>query len=678
MEDGLYFRVNSAWQWVAEADPYLVVQANDLLKPESLQASYSGNFPLPDTEAIRSLLSSAEQLDSGGALPYDIIPARLVQEGEVVFSGNAELTRFAGGWQTELSAAMVSMVDRLTAKKLRDLNLGHLDHEWNVSEINARAGAASGVLYPAIDYGTLTDTQIPYDTLTPAVYGHTLISQMLSEVGYRPAGSWLSDPLIRRLIVPFCEAEPLAQDEEWVRARSARVGVSGDVSYLISPGAIGGTRSLNVRLPLTLDNLPDEGFFDGNLNAFNPQRAAYVAPESMRLKISASIMHRTSVQFGAVEILLQAERNGSVVTQAYFSARAGYNPTSVRLDTLELDETIDVRQGDEVTLRLIVRKKTDICRADVRIRLHKSTAFAGFEPDPTVHFGDRWPVARNLPDLSCWDFLKSVALMTSSFLHYDDSRRTVELVGITEVVKAPPQEMTHLVEEGTEPEWTPRLEGYAQKNWFRWKETEGVPKGFGDGFLTINDATIEAETTLFELPFAASTESGIHLPGYGKPAYVQTRTASEKGVQKKATTPRLLLAEPDSTVTIRSKVLEGVTLIERPVTLTGCWFDKRPAGAVRQDNYFCLRFGGLTLPGGESPLLETRFTGLKRVLRRPRVLTLSLVMHPSDMATLSLRSPVEVGPVRLGSLDLPKGFYILNKINNYRPGEPCTVTLIAF
>ena len=678
MEDGLYFKVNEAWQWVAEADPYLVMQVNDLLKPESLQASFTSDFPLPDSGAVRSMLSSAEQLDSGGPLPYDVIPARLVQEGEIVFSGNAELTRFQNGWQTELSAAMVSMVDRLTAKKLRDLNLGHLDHTWNVSEINARAGAASGVLYPAIDYGTLTDTQIPYDTLTPAVYGHTLISQMLSEVGYRPAGSWLSDPLIRRLIVPFCEAEPLAQDEEWVRARSARVGVSGDVSYLISPGAVGGTKSLNIRLPLTIDNDPGEIFWDGNLNNFNPQIAAYVADVDMRLKIAASISHKTTVAWGTLEILLQAERNGSVAAQAYFSAKAGYNPTGVGVHTLTLEETIAVRRGDAVTLRLIVRKKTDICRADVRIRLHKSTAYAGFEPDPTVHFGDRWPVARNLPDMSCWDYLKSVALATSSFLHYDDNRRTVELVSVTDVVKSEPQDLTPLVEESVEPEWTPRLEGYAQKNWLKWKETEGVPKGFGDGFLLINDKTLEAETTLFELPFAASMESGILLPGYGKPVRIETRRPGEKGVIRMAATPRLLLAEPDSTVALKSKVLEGTAMVERQVTLTGCWFDKRPAAAIREDNHFCLRFGGLTLSMGERGLIETRFGGLYRILRRPRVLSVSMVMHPVDVATLDFRRSVRIGPVRLGALDLSAGNYILNKVDNYRPGEPTRVTLIAF
>ncbi|WP_138992734.1 hypothetical protein [Larkinella sp. C7] len=100
MENGIYFYGPAGWQWVAEVDYAINYQVNDLTSPDSLELSYTNQFNLPNTLAIQKLLENAEQLDAGGQHPYKLVPARIIEEEEIVFDGRAELKSFQGGLES--------------------------------------------------------------------------------------------------------------------------------------------------------------------------------------------------------------------------------------------------------------------------------------------------------------------------------------------------------------------------------------------------------------------------------------------------------------------------------------------------------------------------------------------------------------------------------------------------
>ncbi|GAB3889870.1 hypothetical protein GCM10028803_00360 [Larkinella knui] len=339
MEDGIYFLGPAGWQWVAEVDYALTMQGNDLTSPDTLELSYTNQFQLPNSLAIQRLLGNAEQLDAGGVYPYTLIGARLVECDEIIFQGRAELQGFQAGWKVVIYEEHRGLFDSLADKSIRDLDLSYLDHPWTIDEISARAGATEGICYPIIDYGTVSDGIIPQDTLFPATFLTTVVGQILQEAGYKPAGSWLNDPLLKQATFPFVEEEPKSRDQDWADARTARVTVATAAPTVMFGG------KLNRIQPLTVDNRELEGWKDGKANNFNTATYSYVADSTMRINVVAVQQFNIKIDFGTVEVKLQLEKNGSFVEQAYWSKGAGYNLIANKNDILTLDTEILVKKA---------------------------------------------------------------------------------------------------------------------------------------------------------------------------------------------------------------------------------------------------------------------------------------------------------------------------------------------
>ena len=96
------------------------------------------------------------------------------------------------------------------------------------------------------------------------------------------------------------------------------------------------------------------------------------------------------------------------------------------------------------------------------------------------------------------------------------------------------------------------------------------------------------------------------------------------------------------------------------------------------DTNFGLAFSPVLNNRGEVCLLDRYFTGLQRVLRRMRVLTLSMRLFSEDLSLQDFTKPIRLQRVSVGGLTLSDGFYYLNKINAYQDGQVCSVTLVGF
>lgn len=669
-DDGLYL----AGQWVAEVAVALTLQGNDLRQPDTLQASRTNAFTLPDTLLLRSILKGAEQIDSYGPNPYAPIPAELVTDGEVVFTGNAKLMSFSGGWKVTLFGPLKGLFEQMANTKLRDLNLSAYDHPWTDESITNLAGKSSGVTYPCIDYGNYEAGVFGMDSLFPALHLHTLVGELLRSVNYRAVGSWVADLLYKRIAVPFTEDAPTNKDADFVRDRTARVTVA--VTYPL-------INKVNQIIPFTVDNIESQAFTDGKADNFKPSLNAYVCDAPMRLRVQWAQRFSAQVDFGAMEVKLIIERNGVNVGQGYFTASGPFNLTGTATQMVEVDELIECKKGDQIRLRLVVQKRTTIAQWIFSTTISPTETIASFTPDSSVRPGDTWPVARNLPDLTGADILKTVALLMGGTYRVDDTLKTVELITLDSVKASTAiQDLSNCVEESVEPEHVPTIEGYGKVNKLQWKNQELITP-YGDGQIESPVLTSPAEAPLFELVFGAVTDSPRELSGYGKPLLIQTRTFSGTGsnrtISVAATTPRLILVEPTKTIVTTAKYVntDGSTRTA-PVTLTGCWFAIRPSGVKASTNNFSLCFDRPSELQGEQALINRYFLSLKGVLQRPRTLTPSMTLRPDQIATLDLSKPVWLARVRAGSLYLSGNLYYLNTVSNYRSGPPCPVTLIPF
>lgn len=677
MQDGLYF----FGQWVTEVDVAITKQANDLTNPTQLNATYANIFQIPDTTAVRKLLQNAEQVDAGGVHPYRLIPAKLIDEGETIFSGFASLQSFQGGLKVSLSSAMKSLFDLLGDTKISELDLSRYDHLWTIESIATFAQNESGIVYPAIDYGSISNGIFPQDTLTPGIYAMTLIGAMLQANGYRPEGAWLSDSLIKRIVLPFVNDEPKGHSDQWRLDRQARVTVTG--TFIFPPF----NTHFDGILQFNRDNEILNNWIDGAANNYKAESVRYVCDVPMRLHVTAFQKLQLKIDFGAVEYMLIVEKNGVNVAQEYDSQSGPYNLNLTQIINITLDEYIECRAGDQIQIRLVIQKRTAIAQYVVTGFVRDTDTWASFEPDTRIISGDTWPVAANLPDITCAELIKSVALMCSGTFDIDDTARTVTLRTLDAVIANQPNatDLSNCIEESDEPENAFIIAPYGQKNLLKWKEQEDKNLiGYGDGVIACNAQNIPLETPLFELPFAAVTDSKTNIPGYGNPPFIQTRIISGEGttvqVQKQSAQACLVLVEPTKPVSVIVNVVTPeLTVVPTTIPLTACWWYTRPIGLVTPDNAFSLAFDRpMGASSAEQTLIQRYFGGLRRVLRRPRLLTVPLYLPPAKFATLNLYAPVRLRGVRAGSLDLNDNFYYLNKVNTYVSGKPCTISLIPY
>ncbi|GAB3882739.1 hypothetical protein [Spirosoma agri] len=678
MEDGLYF----LGQWVAEIDVVINKQVNDLQTPVSLQTTYANSFTLPDTGSIRALLQNAEQVDSGGRDPYRLIPFKVIEEGEVIHSGMASLQTFQGGWKVLLAGPASDLTSQLADLKLSDLDLSRYDHPWTLESVSRFAGKTDGIIYPLIDNGSMDGGVFAQDTICPAPYLSTLIRQMLKQCGYKPKGDWLTDPFIRRIFLPFVNERPTNHDDEWVRDRYARVAVPDNPDPIVLKNG----HPIDLLLPFSVDDKPLDGFEDGKLDRYKADRAAYVCIEAMRVKVMSSVTFASLIRYGAPEIRLIVERNGNNVGEAYWS-EAGYLDHLDYPDVLTLDTSVDCRAGDELCIRLQGNSKTDISSYGVYFSRTLPEMWASFEPDPAIHQGDTWVIGPNLPDMTCGDLFRSLALMCSATYDIDEVAKTVELKTLNSVFanEINATDLSSCIEESNEPEVSVVLQPYGQRNLLKWRALEEkIYAGYGDGVIGCDAKNIPLETTLFEMPFSAVVPSTNNVPGFGSPPFIETRSVTGSGsnlqVSSKSTAPRLLLAEPSKPINATvNEVTPDLITVKTVIQLTPCWWHARQQPIKLSENNFSLAFdrpAGLT--SLEKTIIQQYFGGLRRILLRPRQLTVPAYLKPWQFASLDMYAPVRLRAVRAGSIDLNDGYYYLNKVSNYQPGIPCSLILIAY
>ena len=119
-----------------------------------------------------------------------------------------------------------------------------------------------------------------------------------------------------------------------------------------------------------------------------------------------------------------------------------------------------------------------------------------------------FPIISNLPSVKQIDFLKALASMSGTFAVVKD-KATIQFVSMDEVIsnKSKALNWTRKVI-ASYPENKPKtisfsLDGFAQKNMYKWKEDDSV-SGSYDGYIYVDDETIEVSKDSVTLPLAAT------------------------------------------------------------------------------------------------------------------------------------------------------------------------------
>jgi hypothetical protein len=179
---------------------------------------------------------------------------------------------------------------------------------------------------------------------------------------------------------------------------------------------------------------------------------------------------------------------------------------------------ISVKKDD--TVNFVLRAGTNAL-FQVTIELF-SGSLAIYPESKTVLFSTLYPIIPNLPDITCLDFVKTFMLLFGLFAYYDkDSANNIRFFSVDEIYNRKPdaKDWTNKLITGNRIEnITFTFQDYAQTNHIRYLKDETV-KVNADGYIEVNNQTLEKEKDIAELKFAASDEDRnrfIYIPLYTK------------------------------------------------------------------------------------------------------------------------------------------------------------------
>ena len=171
----------------------------------------------------------------------------------------------------------------------------------------------------------------------------------------------------------------------------------------------------------------------------------------------------------------------------------------------------------------------------------------------SVPFNTPYPIDINLPNIKIFDLIKTLAVLTGAF--------PVKRESNSHYILFKPFATIHLnrnhaldwtnrvIAQGNEnkpKEITFHIDSYAQNSYYRWKSDDTVKNNY-NGVIRIPNETLELESTIFELPFAATDGDNI-------PLYVQgdgTTEENAKPPQYKACKDRIMQYKTDDDGCIR-------------------------------------------------------------------------------------------------------------------------------
>lgn len=202
-------------------------------------------------------------------------------------------------------------------------------------------------------------------------------------------------------------------------------------------------------------------------------------------------------------------------TKRYFIGENGYWKSDTNNETMELfcygRGEIEFKKDSEVTFYW--SQETTGTAYDTCTRFSGGKIIARLPKNDNVPYGGFFPIAHNLPNIKITDFVKFLSVITGTFPKQNTSNNTVEFVPLNTIWNNKAKALdwtTRIIRSGEESkpkDITFVVSGYAQNNWYKWKEDEEALKDKYNGNLTIDNKTLELSKVIFQFPFVASSDN---------------------------------------------------------------------------------------------------------------------------------------------------------------------------
>jgi hypothetical protein len=491
----------------------LSFQINNIASTKDIRGNNSNTFTVKADAQTCYALGFANLPTSSTKIPYRQLAARYLQNGIDLLKGGGfavvqEYRDYEKEFDVELYSGNLDFFATIDGKSIRVLNLSAYNHAWDADTIVASFPNTGGYIYPLIDYGTLLQTgnELRMDRLFPAFYQHTLINQIFFEAGFEVEGKILSDIRHQQVILPFVGGKPAIADN-FGKDRSFRAGpVANDI--VVFAGNSEGDKDV----VLGDDKTERLNFFQGIAGNYNTSTGEYTVDEDCLADTQASVDYLGDITIGDVQLGLKLKINGVTILftqkEESFSIISGGDG---RHDSLVVSASNLVLKAGDV-LKLVVNIDAgglSSYKFDFLLPREQTEdlppAYWSLTVKDELPFGSLWKVSPNLPDISQTDLLKNWAQEFGLIFNTDSNSRTVSVRQFQEVAENAPlaKDWSAKLVTSRTARQTWRLD-YAQTNWLRYKQEDGVEVANADGAILIDDQNLPVTKDLFEMVFSAT------------------------------------------------------------------------------------------------------------------------------------------------------------------------------
>jgi hypothetical protein len=505
----------------------LTVQANDILKVDSVQSDYSSTLTLADTPQVRAALGQAQHGPSLTDTPYLALPCALeARPTEVLPNAVAmvEQHETGKGFEAQVLGANKSLYDAIDGKKLSELAFPYTtEHDWLLKDVAAGAAHthySQAYVYDLYDRGKGGPAQDEllklYESgLYPSIYVRAVWQQIFDEARLKWAGSMPA--LFDSLLLPT-PVHP-GYGEEFRRARKLVAGITYGGNINAESGRpYEGRPEVQRTVPFDYTD-PRFGFVAPTEKlVWSPAAHSWKALEPCYVNVSGTIVVELQSPYGSAKAQLFTYVNGQEIEGGpEVESKKGADSTYV---TATVSSTkLLLKAGDTVTLKIKLNKAKQGLYGAHKWGYEMFVGYQYFREGNTLPLdsfsvevlpdfppGGRVRVQELLPDMSQKDFVKGIIGLFGLTQQTDPYTRVVTF---TPTGPALQSGLGHAVDWSARVDTSqpaPRLfhlRGTAQRNWFRWKEDDTNPdsaKELGDGMLPCPDTTLEAKRDALTLP----------------------------------------------------------------------------------------------------------------------------------------------------------------------------------
>lgn len=605
----------------------VTLQANNIAELQKRQSDFTNIFKIPINAKNRTIVESAENLNSVTSIPYQVLTAQYLENGNpTIEEGTAVLVNSdADFYYFKVNSGNKEFFGLFPDIKIKDLTIPGTTHERNFSTILNSRSNDSGFIYPLINWfesnsTAFNDPEVDTEFLFPALFVKDIFDAVDLLTGYKSKGSFIDSSIFPNLLIT---PKDFKRPSEALEKYKSEAKNSAPIVFTptFSPPSI--------EIPLNFDD--NTNFF--TLGIFEPDAQIFGY-----FKYSGTF---TFTGTGTTSTLLFQVFDDSTNSVLYSETKVysylstpktyGFNFISVNL-TIEPTQQIRVRVGFTSAI------------GSPTITVNENSKFE-FKLISALPYGSE-VITNEIFDLKLVELYRDIMNIFGLTPQTDAFRKEVYFDFFEDIssTKQSAEDWSSKIDV-VQKDLSYKFGNYAQKNYFRFAAEETVPEFLNDVSFTISDSTLPDESTVVQLN-ASTVEFELKFQGEEIARIKSVNSAGEFN----ETNFRFLLLDRRST----DYEIE--------------YFDDTNSDLIDTDIPFT------------SPVLfdlETYYLTLQEMLNRAKVIRLKVRLSEIDVQNLRRRSDIyqdSKGFLQSVYLNVQSekiqanGYFYINKVENFQGG----------